>query len=615
MQNNKKSFNFIYFSVSAMLFLIAVCVMFILPKSNDGQNLGANYASELSFTSGTGSSSNPYIISNADQLSELAYNVNTLHNTYEDKYFELNADIDLSGISSWKPIGNDDYNFQGNFNGNGHRITGLKYLSTSTSATSSVVYGGLFGYINGSVIKNLTIAGGSVSSFYAGAIAGYSSTSTITNCQSVDVDIDGIRYAGGLIGYAYNTTFSNCMNTSDVTMTRTGSVTSGYSGGIVGYGLSSSVSISYNSGTILAYQSEYDNSQILYAGGIAGSFGAGSISECYNLGYIRAGYNTSTSTSYAGGITGYGGSISNSGNSGSIYAYSEQETSQTDLNGDPEVLFNMGGQIPYYVRFEPNWKVSNANIFYTYTTSAYAGGISGYTTYSPSYCYNVGSITGGKQTVSCIFTYVVYVEDLATSTSAENWRGLFDASRLEISYTSKYYYSPINGNTNLTNTNCYGNASYDLNIAGNFRNYKDEKIIHNQSPWYTFRENNSWSSAKTFSTSSANTYVYDDADQFIAVSDALQTKFITTKDDDTMKYSINLRYFWREGKNDEGYNEKTLYSNSYNNTVKFSSKNNTQLSNLINNGLSPTYWAKNSLMNNGYPFPKNLMWSANAQSF
>ena len=134
-------------------------------------------------------------------------------------------------------------------------------------------------------------------------------------------------------------------------------------------------------------------------------------------------------------------------------------------------------------------------------------------------------------------------------------------------------------------------------------------------PWYTFRNNNSWSSAKTFSTSSANTYVYDDADQFIAVSDALQTKFITTKDDDTMKYSINLRYFWREGKNDEGYNEKTLYSNSYNNTVKFSSKNNTQLSNLINNGLSPTYWAKNSLMNNGYPLPKNLMWTANAESF
>lgn len=598
-----------------MLFLVAVCFMFILPKSNDGQNLGANYASELSFTSGTGSSSNPYIISNADQLSELAYNVNTLHNTYEDKYFELNADIDLSGISSWKPIGNDDYNFQGNFNGNGHRITGLKYLSTSTSATSSVVYGGLFGYINGSVIKNLTIAGGSISSYYAGALAAYSDSSTITNCKSIDVDIDGIRYAGGLVGYSYSTTFSKCVNTSDVTMTRTGTSSSGYSGGIVGYGLSSSVSISYNSGTILAYQSKYDNSQILYAGGIAGSFGVGSISECYNLGYIRAGYNTSTSTSYAGGITGYGGNISNSGNSGSVYAYSEQKTSQTDLNGDPEVLFNLNGQIPYYFRFEPNWKVSNANILFTYTTSAYAGGISGYTRYSPSYCYNVGSITGGKQTVSCIFTYVVYVEDLPTSISAENWRGLFDASRLEISYTSKYYYSPINGNTNLTNTNCYGNASYDLNIAGNFRNYKDEKIIHNQSPWYTFRENNSWSSAKTFSTSSANTYVYDDADQFIPVSDALQTKFITTKDGDTMKYSINLRYFWREGKNDEGYNEKTLYSNSYNNTVKFSSRNNTQLSNLINNGLSPTYWAKNSLMNNGYPLPKNLMWSANAQSF
>lgn len=613
MQNNRKSFNFIYFSVSAMLFLVAVCFMFILPKSNDGQNLGANYASELSFTSGTGSSSNPYIISNADQLSELAYNVNTLHNTYEDKYFELNADIDLSGISSWKPIGNDDYNFQGNFNGNGHRITGLKYLSTSTSATSSVAYGGLFGYIYGSVIKNLTIAGGSISSYYAGALAGYSLTSTITNCQSVDVDIDGIRYAGGLVGYSYSTTFSKCVNTSDVTMTRTGTSSSGYSGGIVGYGLTSSVSVSYNSGSIYAYQSSYDNSQSLYAGGIAGSFGAGSISECYNLGYIRAGYNTSTSTSYAGGITGYGGSISNSGNSGSIYAYSEQETSQTDLNGDPIVAFNNGAQ-PYYYRLEPNWKVSNANILYTYTTNAYAGGISGYTTYSPSYCYNVGSISGGKQTVNCTFTFVFYCLD-ASSISAENWEGVFEASKVVFSYTSKYYYSPINGNTNLNNTNCYGNASYDLNIGGNFQNYSDIKQVHNVSPWYKFYYNNNWDSAESFSTSSTKTTTFDDANGFTAVDDSLRTKFITTKNGDTMKYSINLRYFWREGKNDEGYKEVTLYSNSYNNTVKFSSKNNTQLSNLINSGLSSTYWAKNSLMNNGYPFPKNLMWSANAQSF
>ena len=56
------------------------------------------------FGGGRGYSYDPYIISTPEQLALLAWKVNEEGNTYDEKYFRLDADISLKGYV-WVPIG------------------------------------------------------------------------------------------------------------------------------------------------------------------------------------------------------------------------------------------------------------------------------------------------------------------------------------------------------------------------------------------------------------------------------------------------------------------------------------------------------------------------------
>ena len=62
------------------------------------------YAS--SFEGGTGTSSDPYLISNAEQLARLSYlsNSSSYYSSYNSKTYQLTDDIDLSA-HYWIPIG------------------------------------------------------------------------------------------------------------------------------------------------------------------------------------------------------------------------------------------------------------------------------------------------------------------------------------------------------------------------------------------------------------------------------------------------------------------------------------------------------------------------------
>ena len=117
---------------------------------------------ESPFGGGNGSSSSPYLISNARQLANLAYMVNN-GNSYKGKHFKLTADVVLNDnvldsegkpgsgtFKQWTPIGrygyfsNDD--FMGIFDGDGHTIKGL-YISDSAER-----YQGLFGSVKNAVL-------------------------------------------------------------------------------------------------------------------------------------------------------------------------------------------------------------------------------------------------------------------------------------------------------------------------------------------------------------------------------------------------------------------------------------------------------------------------------
>ena len=173
---------------------------------------------------GGGTSADPYKIANANDLIQLATDVNG-GETYSNKYFQQTAPITLT--SAWTPIGTSTHPFKGHYDGGNNAISGL-------TVSGNYKYAGLFGYIssdrvNGSLVSNelqninivdCNINVGSVTNSEAGAIAGYAGQVKISDCR-VSGSITGYVYACGLIGdIETNASISNCF--VDVAVSGTG---------------------------------------------------------------------------------------------------------------------------------------------------------------------------------------------------------------------------------------------------------------------------------------------------------------------------------------------------------------------------------------------------------
>jgi len=154
-------------------------------------------------TGHAGTQADPYIISDYPQLELLANRVNNGNKYSSGKFFKLGADIAcFDGENNHTPIGVHGTNkhFMGTFDGDGHTVSGIR-ISSSTG------YQGLFGYLSGATVKNVTLA-----------------NSTIIGRDEV----------GGIVGYSFVGTFENCRVLSDVTIKANAS-SADYHGGIVGY--------------------------------------------------------------------------------------------------------------------------------------------------------------------------------------------------------------------------------------------------------------------------------------------------------------------------------------------------------------------------------------------
>ena len=90
--------------------------------------------------SGSGTSGDPYIITNVQQLKEIKNN--------RFAYYELGSDIDLSGIN-WEPIGG----FYGSLDGKGHKIINMTVDEEIKS--DYLVKIGFFSYISNAKIKRI----------------------------------------------------------------------------------------------------------------------------------------------------------------------------------------------------------------------------------------------------------------------------------------------------------------------------------------------------------------------------------------------------------------------------------------------------------------------------
>ena len=262
--------------------LLAVCMLCSLGVS--AQFSGA----------GSGTSSDPYQITNAEQLFEVRNSLSA--------YYKLMNDIDLtewiaeeSPTYGWNPISS----FSGSFDGNNMSIKGL------TINRGSENYVGLFGTLVGGTISNLTILNPRVSgNSYVGGLLGYASSCSIQNVFVVEGSIEGINYVGGILGGTptpfsnLNTTYSIIISTCYVSSKIVGN---SYTGGIIGKCSSSYASGYYYGGSTLStkkyvyYYHEVNIHDNLFCGGVFSTSYSGGIVG----GMIKATSSSSVATSVA----------------------------------------------------------------------------------------------------------------------------------------------------------------------------------------------------------------------------------------------------------------------------------------------------------------------------
>lgn len=301
------------------------------------------------FACGTGTKLSPYIILTAEQLARLSFLVNASEKTYSGKYFKLGADIllnkgkvidskgalvaDSTKLHKWTPIGNSSVSFDGNFDGDGHTISGMFINTTSThnglfgnsqgtvqnlTVDNSWVYGGKYtagvvGYNRGTVKKisnyaSVTSLNGPVGGIVGGSEDSYGNVNILDNLSNWGV-IKGKTDVGGVLGFVDRIKLSHSENYGLVEGEK-------YTGGIWGGAQSTTIDVSYlvNYGKIIGK---------INTGGIAGycghhGLGSKYSSKCGTLKNLRNEGSVQGET-YVGGISGsFGGKASSISNTASI---------------------------------------------------------------------------------------------------------------------------------------------------------------------------------------------------------------------------------------------------------------------------------------------------------
>ena len=189
--------------------------------------------------------------------------------------------------TEWTPVGTESNPFAGKFDGGGYTITGL------TCTDESKDYVGLVGYANGAVIQNVTVQDAALNgNEYIGAVCGYITGGTITNCHVVNTAIGGYtegKYYGGIVGYITGkTNVTGCTNSGST-------VNGGYHlGGIAGFaGDNTTVQRCFNTGAVTCKYAK--------SGGIVGLTSDATVQDCGNTGAVtKPDYNNSL----YGGIVG-----------------------------------------------------------------------------------------------------------------------------------------------------------------------------------------------------------------------------------------------------------------------------------------------------------------------
>jgi uncharacterized repeat protein (TIGR02543 family) len=251
------------------------------------------------FAGGDGTEQDPYLITNADQLSLVS---NYCGFDHKDEHFRLIKDITLS--NPWTTIGSIDNKFTGYFHGGGHKISGLQINDRN------VEYAGLFGYSEGTIdslyiegTSGKTVRGGQ----YVGGLVGYNAGDIIYCHATVNVDASSnaaASYSGGLVGYNSGDIQSSSADGDVVALASTNA----YAGGLAGYSASNNIVNCFTKGEVNA---EAFGEGDAHSGGLVGHLHSGSIANCYTT--VTPSANTGNGTAYIGAVIGFNNNADISG--------------------------------------------------------------------------------------------------------------------------------------------------------------------------------------------------------------------------------------------------------------------------------------------------------------
>ena len=277
---------------------LAICMMiFCVP-------MGVFAAEAPSFSGGTGTQGDPWLIASQADLSALAEFLNSGNAATFDTeadgvgnchgyYFKQTADIDLTGVA-WEPIGySGDYYFAGNYDGDGHSITNA--VSTGKVDPDGFATAGIFGWVAFGSVENLHVknanfvATGQNNYSYVGGIAGVCYGSTIENCSVENSSLESRRNnnnncAGSIVGYSTGGTFEKYAAENNQIRTMA------YGGGFVGevdddpnYGAGSSTFTNCYVANCTVISETDDSQGTSFSGGFAGEITDSTltIQNCY----------------------------------------------------------------------------------------------------------------------------------------------------------------------------------------------------------------------------------------------------------------------------------------------------------------------------------------------
>lgn len=207
--------------------------------------------------SGDGTAASPYLINNKEDLINFQNLTNDMQILWGGKYIKMTADIDMAGETRFQGIGctpdsisnlapSYRYHFEGNFDGNGHKISNLVVNWVNFTADSTYIdwrkgaiySNGFFGTLGkGAVIRNLTIDNTCrfTTYYYSGGLAVMAryGEATIENCHVGTYIKAYNRYVGGIIGIDNTEApvkISNCSFSGTI------EANYDYVGGIIGFG-------------------------------------------------------------------------------------------------------------------------------------------------------------------------------------------------------------------------------------------------------------------------------------------------------------------------------------------------------------------------------------------